>query len=269
MKLSSLSAISILVCIFVGSLSVLSPVSAAPYLVSSNAKMSGYLIDNEHYVVYGEVKNIGDQPATSISFIVDMRDMWAEGGSLGASVGIVLMELNSPIVLGPGESWPWAAHFLDPEAVNVNNQQLEGDISWVVSDALPAGLEIVSQSSDTAGSVDGEVQNIGDAPTTDIEVGATFKDAGGVVLATAFDVIPGPLNPGENATFSIDLSQTDLAPFLGDVLPLIDSYAVTAQSEEYGVIPEFHIWTSMLLILIVLTVALAIYKRRPLKTPKP
>ena len=35
----------------------------------------------------------------------------------------------------------------------------------------------------------------------------------------------------------------------------------------YTVIPEFPTWTSMLLILIVLTVAIAIYKRRLLKTP--
>ena len=36
---------------------------------------------------------------------------------------------------------------------------------------------------------------------------------------------------------------------------------------QYHVIPEFPTWTSMLLILIVLTVAIAIYKQRLLKTP--
>jgi len=35
----------------------------------------------------------------------------------------------------------------------------------------------------------------------------------------------------------------------------------------YTVIPEFPTWTSMLLILIALTAAIAIYKRRQLKTP--
>ena len=39
------------------------------------------------------------------------------------------------------------------------------------------------------------------------------------------------------------------------------------QCYAYTVIPEFSTWTSMLLTLIVLTVAIAIYKRRLLKTP--
>jgi len=38
-------------------------------------------------------------------------------------------------------------------------------------------------------------------------------------------------------------------------------------TQEVMIIPEFPIWTSMLLILILLTVAIAIYKRRLLKTP--
>jgi parallel beta-helix repeat protein len=37
--------------------------------------------------------------------------------------------------------------------------------------------------------------------------------------------------------------------------------------DHYPIVPEFPTWTSMLLILIVLTVAIAIYKRRLLKTP--
>ena len=37
--------------------------------------------------------------------------------------------------------------------------------------------------------------------------------------------------------------------------------------DNYPIVPEFPIWTPMLLILIVLTVAIAIYKRRPIKAP--
>jgi len=37
--------------------------------------------------------------------------------------------------------------------------------------------------------------------------------------------------------------------------------------DNYPIVPEFPTWTSMLLILIVLSVAIAIYKRRLLKTP--
>jgi hypothetical protein len=36
---------------------------------------------------------------------------------------------------------------------------------------------------------------------------------------------------------------------------------------QYHVIPEFPTWASLLLVLFMLTVAIAIYKRRPLKTP--
>jgi hypothetical protein len=264
MKLSRWFALSILLCIFVASFSVISPVSAAPWLVTTHTQITGHHIANDHYAVYGEIKNIGDQPATSISFVVHARD--ETQGQTGTNVGEpVIVELNTPIVLNPGESWPWEAHFIDEEMVNANDMIVDPP-TFTATDALPVGLEIVSQSSDTAGSVVGEVQNTGDAPTTNIEVLASFYSASGPVLATAFDVIPGPLNPGENATFSIDLSQTDLAPLLGELAPLIDSYDLFVQSNEYAVIPEFHIWTSMLLILIMLTVAMAIYKRRPLKT---
>jgi len=43
---------------------------------------------------------------------------------------------------------------------------------------------------------------------------------------------------------------------------VIDEY----NQDNYPLVPEFPTWTSMLLILIVLTVAVAVYRRR-LKTP--
>ncbi|UCD25986.1 MAG: hypothetical protein JSV75_03485, partial [Candidatus Bathyarchaeota archaeon] len=140
MKLSTLFALSILLCIFVASFSVISPVNAAPYLTISQPKTTGHAIDDGHYAVYGEIRNIGDQPATSISFIVDFRDMWAVGGDTGASVDVVGVELNSPIVLHPGESWPWEAHFIDERAIEVNNHNIEPEINYVATDALPTGL---------------------------------------------------------------------------------------------------------------------------------
>ena len=260
MKLSSLLPISILLCIFVASFSIISPVKAVADVYIRTSQCSGHHIADGLYVVYGEVHNRGDVPADSISFIVDMRDMWAFGGGTGASMGLVLVELSSsPIVLHPGESWPWEAQFTyDEEEIDVNNFNVEAP-TFSETDALPIGLEIVSHSSDSPGTVVGEVQNIGTEPTTGIRVGASFYGATGAVVATASSSIPGMLNPGENAAFSIALEYPDLAP-------LIDSYAVTAQSQEY-VIPEFPMWTSMLLLLVVLTVALAIYKRRLFKTP--
>jgi len=50
---------------------------------------------------------------------------------------------------------------------------------------------------------------------------------------------------------------------IGDTPYVIDEN----NQDDYPIIPEFPTWTSMLLILIVLTVAIVIYKRRPLKTP--
>ena len=45
-------------------------------------------------------------------------------------------------------------------------------------------------------------------------------------------------------------------------------YVIDEKNQDnYPIVPEFSTWTSMLLILIVLTVAIAIYKRRLLKTP--
>ena len=45
-------------------------------------------------------------------------------------------------------------------------------------------------------------------------------------------------------------------------------YVIDGKNQDnYPVVPEFPTWTSTLLILVVLTVALAIYKQRLLKKP--
>jgi len=59
-------------------------------------------------------------------------------------------------------------------------------------------------------------------------------------------------------------------------VPAEDHYVFYLEAEDYTgvhivlgseIIPEFPTWTSMLLVLITLTVAIAIYKRRLFKTP--
>ncbi|MCZ2807725.1 MAG: FxLYD domain-containing protein [Candidatus Bathyarchaeota archaeon] len=250
MKLSSLFAISILLCIFVASFSVLSPVSAAANLAISGVPNHLKDLDEDLYYVWGEVRNDGDVPAGSVWITVEFVEY--EGFPIAVGGGEPMLS-----VIHPGETSPFEIQYSGPEVEEIEDYNFEFEFS--PTNALPTGLEIVSNSSDSPGNIVGEIQNIGTEPTTQITVAASFYGASGLV-GTASTSIPSTLDPGENATFSIALEYSDL-------VPEVESYALTAQSQEYAVIPEFPMWISMLLILITLTVATAIYKRRLLKTP--
>jgi len=62
---------------------------------------------------------------------------------------------------------------------------------------------------------------------------------------------------------SLDLYNTTLSDSTGNHIP----HTVIDCSVTVVIVPEFPTWTSMLLTLILLTVVIAIYKRRLLKTP--
>jgi hypothetical protein len=251
MKLATLFAMSILLCVFVATFSFISPVSADANVVTFGPP--NFHKDHVEDVVYlwGEVRNNGDVPASSVRVVAELLDY--EGWPL--AVGGTFTMLS---VIHPGETSPFEIRYAGPEFDDLEDANFE--IEFSPTDQLPTGLEIVSNSSDTPGTVVGEIQNIGTEPTTQITVAASFYNTAGVVVGTASSSISGPLDPGENATFSVDFEYTDL-------LPEVESYSLVAQSQQYAVIPEFSTWTSMLLILIMLTVATVIYKRRLLKTP--
>ncbi len=251
MKLASLVAVSILLCVFVASFSFISPAHAAAHFKLNGPPNLVKYYAEEIIVVWGEIENDGDVPAGSVWITAQFADY--EGWPL--DIGAVAPMLS---VVHPGEISPFEVMYDGSEFDDITTVSFTFEFS--PTDALPVGLEIVSHSSASPGTVVGEVQNIGTAPTTQITVAASFYGSGGVVVGTASsDPIPGPLNPGQNAPFSITLEYADL-------LPEIQSYALFAQSQEYTVIPEFHIWTSMLLILAILTVATVISRRRMLKT---
>ena len=73
-----------------------------------------------------------------------------------------------------------------------------------------------------------------------------------------------------NVTYKVYVNGTEVSY---DLLPCSNSthsylyFTYNHSTQEVVIIPEFPTWTSMLLLLIVLTVAIAIYKRRLLKTP--
>jgi len=75
-----------------------------------------------------------------------------------------------------------------------------------------------------------------------------------------------------NDTFRVFVNGTEILPS-PEPLPCSNSthnylyFTYDHSTQEVVIVPEFPTWTSMLLILIVLTVAIAIYKRRILKTP--
>ena len=73
-----------------------------------------------------------------------------------------------------------------------------------------------------------------------------------------------------NVTYKVYVNGTEVSY---DLLPCSNSthsylyFTYNHSTQEVVIIPEFPTWTSMLLILILLSIAIAIYKRRLLKTP--
>jgi hypothetical protein len=117
-------------------------------------------------------------------------------------------------------------------------------------------LEILSNSSyvDAIGDmhVVGNIKNVGSQDSTFTQVIATFYNSTGSVVATAFTYSsPDTVSPNQTAPFEVLLTYTNR-------VPLVASYALTAESAEYAFVPEFptpFVALSLLaaLLLIVLT----------------
>lgn len=199
-----------------------------------------------YYDVVGEVKNVGDQPVEWVTVTATFYD--SEGQVVGTNSAYTYLE-----VLLPGRKSPFKIVETESAVIEkITNYSLK--VSFQQSAGLPMGLQIVSNSSyvDEFGwfHVTGEIKNIGTATANYVEVIGTFYDAEGTVVY-AFSANPEPriLEPNQKASFELvvgDKSRADL----------ISSYELTAESEEYAIIPEFPLHT---LILTLTTLILALF----------
>jgi len=101
------------------------------------------------------------------------------------------------------------------------------------------------------------------------EVTSLMFNASGAEGSTGFCRVSFP-TAMMNGTYHVSVNGTEI-PYT--LLPCSDAnysylyFTYTHPTETVIIIPEFPTWTSMLLVLIILTVTMVICKRRPLKTP--
>jgi len=207
---------------------------------------SGWLDSIGCYHVSGEVENIGDSPANFVKITATFYD--STDTVVATSFSYTMLE-----VLLPGRKSPFDILLTDTgQAAKVHHYSLS--VTSSPADSIPLGLEILSNSSyvDDVGCmhVVGEIKNVEAETTTYVMVVATFYNSTGHVVAAAFAYSdPSDIDSGQTAPFEILLTDTDR-------VSLVASYALTAQSDQYALIPEFSpvIMTSLFMILAMFAV---------------
>jgi hypothetical protein len=256
MKLSTGSAFVavMLLGIFAASADFVSPVNAVVDVTI--VSHTGYLDSSGYYHVVGEIQNTGNEAITHVrieaTFIHSLgytEEIIAEN-SAWTELKVLLVGRKSPfeiVLLNKTQSTLVDRYVLNPCTPCI----------WTTS-PLPVGLEILSSSSyiDDTGQmhVTGEIKNIGSEKATDVKVIGTYYDETGKIVETEFNYSdPRDIEPGQKAMFDIVLSER---------VPYVDRYELTAESTQYAIVPEFPTGISLLFVLIVLTVAITIHKRR-------
>ena len=205
-----------------------------------------------YFNVVGEVQNSGDQAANDVEVTATFYN----------NQDVVIATRSNYIALSvllPGAKSPFRVEFVDvSQSALVDHYSLE--IGFTPTDSIPKQLEISSHnaSSDVGFSlfeILGEVQNTGDATAMLVRVFATCYDVDGNVIQVG-GVYAEPVDVGVNqkGSFTIWIDP--------DNFDLIDSYVLTADSENYALIPEFNSYLLVILIVALVSISLFSYKRK-------
>jgi hypothetical protein len=209
---------------------------------------TGYLDSYGLYHVVGEVQNVGDQAVNTVEVTATFYD------SKNVVITTPRFALTMLSVLTAGEKSPFEITLSDSsQSVNVSRYDLS--VTSSTTSSIPPGLEISSNSSyvDETNSlhVVGEVRNIATGEASNIKVVVTCYDKEGNVTAAALIHLdqeqPIILNPGQATQFDISLS--------ADRTQYITTYSLTAESNEYALVPEFPLLMSILFAFFALTIS--------------
>jgi hypothetical protein len=260
MKLSKrLLALSILLGVVITSMSFISSVKAIAEvnILNHTGYRDSLWASLRWYHVVGEVENTGD---VAVKWIEIEATFYDESDAMRATENDYIMS-----TLNPGRKAPFEITLMNEVlAAEVHHYDVR-IVSYDIATPKPIGLEIPYQY-DYIDRWDrmiiyGEIKNIGSMTATSVNVVATYYDTDGNVVGSARTYVqPSDIQPNLTIPFEISFWDTDRVDY-------VDSYALEAESNEYVLVPEFSTWSSILLILIVFTVATAICRRRLLKTP--
>ena len=213
---------------------------------------SGWLDSVGYYHVSGEVENVGDAPASFVKVTATFYD----SGDTVVATSFTYAMLD---VLLPGRKSPFEVLLVDTtQAAKVHRYSL--GVTFSTTSPIPMGLEILSNSSyiDEAGymHVVGEIKNIETGAATYVKVMATFYNSTGNVVATAFTYSdPSDIDPGQTAPFEVLLIYTNR-------VPLVATYALTAESNQYAMVSEFPSITILPLFMLITLIATILFKKK-------
>ena len=210
---------------------------------------ANYMDSYGFYHIVGEVMNVGDQAVKYVKIIATFYD----SNDVVIATDFTYTELD---VLLAGRKSPFDILFTDTGQIpKIHHYNL--GITFSYSTPKLVGLQILSNSSYTDGygfvHIVGEIQNIGESRTTFVKVVATFYDSIGNVVDCDFTFSdPDELDPNQIAPFEILFTHDERMPF-------IESYALTAESSHYAIVPEL---SSMLILVLFMLVTVLIIMAR-------
>ena len=224
---------------------------------ASNIKFltSSGTIDTLGYLhIFGEVQNIGTQTVKYVEIV---------GTFYNAGHVVIESEYTFTLLdqLEPGQKSPFDL-FIMNAITSAEVAEYRLTVSGDATIAKPHGLQILSHS----GSVDelgyleivGEIQNLRSGSASYVEVIGTFYDQNDTVIGCDYTFTdPSDLAGGETAPFKITFMYTPLSS-------LISSYALTAQSNEYSIVPEFSV-PFFLIVPAAATLVFAVYRQKTRK----
>lgn len=200
------------------------PVKAAENVILVGHQ--GFLDSTGSYVVYGEVKNTGDEAATNVYLKITFYD------SSNAVLDEGEVSIKADVLL-PGRKAPFGV-LAGVEGTKVNSYKVELMDLTMSADNLPIGLEIVSSSAEVKTAyqsvmLNGQVKNSGTQTANYVKVIVTLYDGpsgtGNVVGAASASTDPSSLNSGQTGTFQTGIPVGSGKSYV--------SYVITAQSLEY------------------------------------
>jgi hypothetical protein len=216
---------------------------------------TGYLDPSGNYRVVGEVQNVGSQAVNFVQVTATFYD----------SHNIVIdsrFDLTMLYVILVGRKSPFEIALLDvAESARVFRYSLS--VTYLETNEIPMKLEIPSYSNytDAEGNMHivGNLRNNGDETLVNAKVVATYYDASSRVVAAAligFDPeLTGDINPNQTEPFEIILDKTRAQ--------YVQTYALTAESNQYAMIPEFPTGIVQLILMIsIFAVAVHTHARK-------
>ena len=204
-----------------------------------------------YFNVVGEVQNSGDQAA-------DYVGVTATFYNVANQVIATRFNYIALSVLLPGTKSPFRVEFVDvSQSALVDHYSLE--IEFTPADSIPKQLQITSHNATSdvgflLFEILGEVENTGDSTAMLVEVFATcYDEAGDVIQVGGNYAEPVDVGVGQKGSFVIWIDHENP--------DLITSYVLTAESDNYGLIPEFNSYLLTILGILLVSISIFIYKR--------